>query len=70
MSGPMRVRLKSDVSERTLKAAKSYLATFVPRRHAFEYFDNRVSIHFSERSDLRLLVDQFSVLVDKAGEAG
>ena len=58
-----RIVLKSDLSGETLDAVRDYLGQFLDRRHSLEYFDGTFSIYLHDRDDLRLVREQFPLLI-------
>jgi hypothetical protein len=65
LSRRTRAKLKSDISDETMEAARSYLASFSRGAHTVERFDGAISIYFADPRDLRLIQDQFPDLVQE-----
>lgn len=63
LSRRTRAKLKSGISEETMEAMRSYLASFSHGAHTVERFDGAISIYFADQRDLRLLQDKFPDLV-------
>lgn len=63
MSRRTRAKLKNGISDETMEAVRSYLASFSRRGHTMERFDGAISICFADPRDLRLLQNQFPDLV-------
>lgn len=58
-----KIVLKSDVSQDTLTALRSYLRQFLEGRHTLEHFDGSLSIYLHDQADVRLVRDQFPSLI-------
>lgn len=63
MSRRTRAKLKNGISEETMEAVRSYLASFSRRGHSVERLDGAISIYFADPRDFRLLQNQFPDLV-------
>jgi hypothetical protein len=60
-----KIVLKSDLSQETLTALRSYLRQFLDGRHMLEHFDGSLSIYLHDLVDVRLVRGQFpSPIVD------
>jgi hypothetical protein len=58
-----KIILKSDLSQETLTAVRTYLRRFLHRRHSLENFAGSFSIYLRDPADARLLRQQFGALI-------
>jgi hypothetical protein len=63
LSRQIRVRVKNDISDETIKALNSYLSSFSRKPYTVECSEQGITLHFADLRDLRPLQIQFPGLI-------